>query len=58
MKTYSIPADVLQAVVQLLNSMPALQSRGALNALEALVHQQDQQPQANPAGGGGPGEPD
>jgi hypothetical protein len=56
MKTYAIPADVLQAVVQLLNSMPALQSRSTLNAIEALLRQQDQAAKANPAGGGGPAE--
>lgn len=60
---YLVPADVLGVVTQLLNQMPALQSRGALNAIEALVNQQNQAPLPTPptpspapAGGGGPGE--
>lgn len=55
MKQYLIPDNVLNAAVQLLNQMPALQSRGVLNALEAIVRQQDSAPPAQD-GGGGPGE--
>jgi len=64
MKTYAIPDQVLNAAVQLLNSMPALQSRGVLNAIEAIVRQQEQAEQAaagkppTTQGGGGTGEPD
>lgn len=58
MKQYLIPDNVLNAAVQLLNQMPALQSRGVLNALEAIVRQQDAAPPPTTDGGGGPGPED
>lgn len=59
MRNFSIPENLLNHVVQLLNGMPAIQSRPALNALEAIVQQQGCDPgrPTDPYGGGGPGEP-
>lgn len=41
MNTYALPDQLVQAVVDLLNEMPARASRGVLNALEAECTRQD-----------------
>ena len=45
--TYAIPDNLLQAIVGLLNSMPAGQSRGVLNAIEAECTKQDEKAKAD-----------
>jgi hypothetical protein len=39
--TYTLPDNILQATVQLLNQLPAAQSRHLLNAIEAECKRQD-----------------
>lgn len=39
---YSLPAEVVQAIVNVLNDQPARVTRGVLNAIEAECLQQDQ----------------
>lgn len=41
LKAYSLPADLVQAIVHCLNTQPAGNVRGLLNALEAEVVTQD-----------------
>lgn len=41
MQTYTLPADLLQAIVSTLNQVPAGQSRQILNAIEATCTEQD-----------------
>lgn len=41
--TYTIPENLLQAIVGTLNQMPAAQSRAILNALEAECARQDKE---------------
>lgn len=43
--TYAINADLLQAIVGLLNAMPAGQVRSILNAIEHTAAEQDKQRQ-------------
>jgi hypothetical protein len=40
--TYTIPADVLQAIVQTLEELPAKQTRHLLNFIEHTTKEQDQ----------------
>lgn len=40
--TYEIPDPMVQAIVHILNSLPAGQVRGLLNDLEATCKQQDE----------------
>lgn len=44
-QTYSLPAPLLQHVVNLLNDLPAKTSRAALNAIEAECTRQDRERQ-------------
>lgn len=41
--TYTLPQDLLQAMVSALAAMPAAQSRTLLNAIEQTCAQQDQE---------------
>ena len=43
MQHYTIPQDVLQAAVGLLNEMPAHKSRYVLNAIEEVCTKQDRE---------------
>ena len=42
LKSYTIPADLLQAIADNLNGQPAGQVRGLLNTIEFLVNQQQE----------------
>lgn len=56
LKSYNIPDGLLAAVVNLLERLPAQKDvRAVLNGLEAVVTQQNEQ-DARPLGGGGPGD--
>lgn len=39
--TYTLPENIMQAIVGTLNQMPAMQSRAILNAIEAECAKQD-----------------
>lgn len=41
MKSYSFPADLVQAIVSLLGGMPAAQTRLVLNGIEQHIIEQD-----------------
>jgi hypothetical protein len=41
LKQYSIPTDILQAMVNVINSLPAGQVRPLLNAIESVTQAQD-----------------
>lgn len=47
-KTYTIPADLLQAIVNVLNEQPAKVTRSMLNAVEHFCGEQDKAAEVSP----------
>lgn len=48
-RTYNLPEPMVQAIVHVLNNLPAGQVRGLLNAIEAETARQDDEAAAGPA---------